>query len=102
VDAVLSRISQDIRRDPGRRWSVAELAERAALSRAQFTRRFTAHTGLPPARYMINARVDRARQLLADTTMSVTRIAAALGYPDVASFSRQYRQVTGSPPGRAR
>lgn len=98
ADEMLDEISQDIRREPSRRWTVAELAERSALSRAQFTRRFTAYVGLPPARYMINARIDRARQLLAETTMSVTQIAATLGYPDVASFSRQYRHITGQSP----
>lgn len=100
VDAALAEISSAIREDPGRRWSIAELAARASLSRAQFTRRFTAHTGMPPGRYAVHARIVRATELLVETTMSVTQVAAALGYPDVASFSRQYKWITGRPPGR--
>ncbi|MEV0400160.1 AraC family transcriptional regulator [Actinoallomurus sp. NPDC050550] len=100
VDAALEQITQEIRQDPSRRWTVAELAARAALSRAQFTRRFTAYTGMSPARYLIRARIDRAGQLLAETNMSVGQVAATLGYTDLAYFSRQYKQCTGHPPGR--
>lgn len=102
VDAVLDEITGAMREDPGRRWSMAELARRASLSRAQFTRRFIAYTGLSPGRYLINVRLARAHELLTDTNMSVTQIAAALGYVDVAYFSRQYKRHTGRPPSVAR
>lgn len=102
VDVALDDIAREVRQDPGRRWTVPELAARANLSTAQFTRRFRARTGLPPARYLIQARIDRARELLTQTTMSAARIAHALGYPDPAYFTRQYRQLTGEPPSQAR
>ncbi|MFD4022201.1 helix-turn-helix domain-containing protein [Streptomyces sp. NPDC058576] len=102
VDALLDEIGQEIRSDPGRRWSVGELAARTGLSRAQFTRRFTARVGSPPARYLIQQRVSRARQLLGETDMTVTQVAAALGYTDLAHFSRQYKQYTATSPGRVR
>jgi len=53
---------------------------------------------MPPARYLIQARIDRAHQLLSETDMAVGTVAAALGYSDVAYFSRQYKQYTGVPP----
>lgn len=99
-DAALEEIVLEIRRDPSRRWTVAELASRAALSRAQFTRRFIAHTGMPPTRYLIRARINRARQLLTETRMSVSEVAATLGYTDSAFFSRQYKQHAGHSPGK--
>lgn len=102
TDAALDEITREIRQDPSRRWTVAELADRAALSRAQFTRRFVAHTGMSPARYLIDARIARARQLLTETNMSVTQVAATLGYADLAYFSRQYKRHTGRSPGRVR
>ncbi len=98
VDAALEEITHTIRQDPGRRWTVAELGALARLSRAQFTRRFTAHTGLPPARYAAQARIERARQLLRETNMSVAQVAITLGYTDIAHFSRQYKRHTGHPP----
>ena len=102
VEAQLDTITEAMRQDPGRRWAVAELARRAALSRAQFTRRFTAYTGLTPGRYLTRVRLVRAGELLTETNMSVTQIAAALGYVDVAYFSRQYKRHTGRPPSSAR
>jgi transcriptional regulator GlxA family with amidase domain len=98
----LEQIAQAIRQDPGRDWSVAEMAARVSLSRAQFTRRFVAHLGTSPAQYLIQARIDRAHQLLTETGMSVTQVASALGYTDVPYFSRQYKQRTGTTPRDAR
>jgi transcriptional regulator GlxA family with amidase domain len=57
---------------------------------------------LPPARFLVRARIDRARRLLTETNLSVTRVAEMLGYPDIAYFSRQYRRHTGQPPSGAR
>jgi AraC family transcriptional regulator of arabinose operon len=79
---------------------VAELADRTALSRAQFTRRFIAYAGTPPARFVIRARVERAKQLLAETDMTVTQVAATLGYTEVAHFSRQFKRQGGHSPRR--
>jgi AraC family transcriptional regulator of arabinose operon len=102
VDQALDSIIELIRRDPTRRWTVAELAERTALSRAQFTRRFIAHAGIPPARFVIRARVERAKQLLTETDMTVTQVAATLGYTEVAHFSRQFKRQVGHSPRRPR
>lgn len=99
-DAILEQIIQEIRQDPSRRRPIAELAAQAALSPAQFTRRFTAHTGIPPNCYIIHARINRARQLLTETHMTANEVATTLGYTDPAYFSRQYKQHTGHPPGR--
>lgn len=97
-DQAVDDVAQAIRQDPGREWSVAEMAQHAALSRAQFTRRFVARQGRPPAQFLIQARIDRAHQLLAESGMTVTQTAAALGYTDVPYFSRQYKQRTGRSP----
>lgn len=102
TDTAIEEVAQSIRQDPGRDWSVQELAASAALSRAQFTRRFVAQHGTAPAQYVIKARIDRAHQLLSETGMTVTQVAAALGYTDVPYFSRQYKQRTGRPPSNDR
>jgi AraC-like DNA-binding protein len=102
VDTAIEEVAQVIRQDPGRDWSVQEMAARASLSRAQFTRRFVAQNGMAPAQYLIKARIDRAHQLLTETGMTVTQVAGALGYADVPYFSRQYKQRTGQSPSAAR
>jgi AraC-like DNA-binding protein len=102
VDDTLAEIAEAIRQDPGRPWTVAELAARAALSRAQFTRRFLAYAGEPPIRYLTRARLDRARHLLTETSLSVAQVASALGYRDLGYFGRQYKRYAGHPPSHER
>lgn len=102
ADAPVDEIARQLRQDPGRDWTVAEMARRASLSRAQFTRRFVTQLGMSPAQYLIQARIDRAHQLLTESGMTVTETAAALGYTDVPYFSRQYKQRTGRTPSQDR
>ena len=102
TDTAVDEVARQIRQDPSRDWTVTEMARRAALSRAQFTRRFVAQLGMSPAQYLIQSRIDRAHQLLTDSGMTVTQTAAALGYTDVPYFSRQYKQRTGRSPSQDR
>ena len=102
TDTAVDEIARQIRQDPSHDWTVTEMARRAALSRAQFTRRFVAQLGMSPAQYLIQSRIDRAHQLLTETGMTVTQTAAALGYTDVPYFSRQYKQRTGRSPSQDR
>jgi AraC-like DNA-binding protein len=101
-DAAVDDVARQIRQDPRHAWTVAEMATRAALSRAQFTRRFVAQLGMSPVQYLIQCRIDRAHQLLTESGMTVTQTAAALGYTDVPYFSRQYKQRTGRTPSQDR
>lgn len=101
-DQALNQFVRDIRREPGRHWPIEELAERAHMSRAQFTRRFRGATGLAPGQFVRQARMERAQQLLLETNMSIAQIAYALGYEDVAFFSRQFKQSFGHPPSSVR
>jgi AraC-like DNA-binding protein len=102
TDAAVDELARQLREDPSRDWTVAEMARRASLSRAQFTRRFVTQFGMSPAQYLIQARIDRAHQLLTESGMTVTETAAALGYTDVPYFSRQYKQRTGRNPSQDR
>ncbi len=88
--------------DPGNHWSVANLAKMACLSRSQFTRRFISATGVSPVRYQIHARLNRARQMISESDMTLSQIADALRYPDVYFFSRQFKHYVGFPPSALR
>ena len=102
MDSRISAAVELIREEPGRRCTVAEMAQKAGLSRSQFTRQFTTATGLSPERFFIQARIERATQLLHETSMTISQIADALGYRDVFYFSRQFRQITGKPASACR
>lgn len=85
-----------------RRVSLAEAATLAGLAPGYFSRLFTQATGMSFRAFVLQARLQRARTLLDETTMSIGQIAQALGYEDVFLFSRQFKQQHGLSPRKIR
>ena len=82
--------------------SPARLASEAGMSPRQLERLFARYLGRSPKRYYIEIRLERARNLLMQTEMSVIEIALASGFASVAHFSKCYRASYGSTPYRQR
>ena len=76
--------------------SLSTLSALTQLSPYHFARAFKQTMGLPPHRYHINRRVERAKVLLADR--SITEVALAVGYAETSSFSSGFRRATGMSP----
>lgn len=102
ADVALESLAAEIRRQPQRTWTLDDMARSVHLSRAQFTRRFRSAFRTSPARFVIQTRTERARQLLLETDLTLDQIAHLLGYRDAYFFARQFKQVTGQPPGSLR
>jgi len=81
---------------------LATLAQLLHLSSYHFCRAFKRSFGIPPHRYHINLRIERAKALLADPEQSVTNVAIALGFSETGSFSTAFRQATGISPSEYR
>jgi AraC-like DNA-binding protein len=88
--------------DPAHAWTVAELAEVAALSRSAFARQFTELVGLAPLAYLNDWRMALARERLRDTEARLAAIADALGYASEFSFAAAFKRHHGVAPGRWR
>jgi len=86
----------------GRGVSLAAMATAAGLERRTLLRRFASATGMSPIDYCRAVRIARARELLEGGDTSQKQIAQSLGYKDVASFARVFRQAVGSAPGAYR
>jgi AraC-like DNA-binding protein len=91
-----------IHREPGRDWTVDDLARACNLSRSAFAARFVAHVGKPPATYLAHVRLDAAADLLRNTSLPITLIAKNVGYTSEAAFSRAFKNRYGTPPARWR
>lgn len=102
IDIALEQIITSLRQSPDQAVPVEELAARMHLSPSQFTRRFHAVTGVSPRHFQIRNRLERARQLLEETEMTLQHIAFDLGYQDHFFFARQYKQWMGETPGKTR
>jgi len=83
-------------------WPIGRLAQVSAVSPAHFARAFRDAFGLPPHRYLLTRRIERAVALLRDTDMTVTEIAAQTGWTSLGTFGRIFRDVTGESPGGMR
>lgn len=81
--------------------SVAALAATVGLSPSRLIRVFAAMFGTTPHQLRTQARVDRARQLLAHGE-DVTRVCMDVGFSSLGSFSALFTRLTGTPPSRYR
>ena len=78
--------------------SLARAASVVRLSPFHFCRAFKASLGRPPHQYQMIRRVERAKTLLANTSLSLTEIAASVGYSDANKFSTMFKKVVGQTP----
>lgn len=82
--------------------SVNELAVVTGLSREQFFRRFKASFRMTPHRYVMNARVERAKIYLADPKLDIVSIALMCGFSNQSHFGAVFRRLVGKSPGAFR
>jgi transcriptional regulator GlxA family with amidase domain len=83
-------------------WPVRRLAEVSGASEAHFARAFKQAFGVPPHRYLLTRRIERAMALLRDTDLSITEIAFQTGWNSLGTFGRTFRDITGENPAAIR
>lgn len=98
----LLRAKDRIDATPHEEWSVSRLAHVSGISEAYFARSFRDAFGIPPHRYLLARRVERAAALLRDTDLSITEVAFQTGWNSLGTFGRTFRDVTGETPGDLR
>ena len=81
---------------------ITRLAKTAHLSRNTYIRRFWEVCGMPPLQYITRKRIEAARQMLANTALPVSEIAAATGFYDASHFIRSFLAATGDTPAAYR
>ncbi len=76
-----------------------EIAEIVELSTRQLERLFAKYIGVSPKRYYLKLRLEKARDLLRQTDLSVTDVCVACGFKSLSHFSKSYRSAYGISPG---
>ncbi|WP_179400917.1 helix-turn-helix domain-containing protein [Burkholderia guangdongensis] len=79
--------------------SIADVANECGFSRAYFIRAFSRTTGRTPHQWLLERRVDQARQLIETSDMMLADIATACGFADQSHLTRVFVKVYGHPPG---
>jgi len=83
-------------------WPVPRLAKVSGVSEAHFARSFKDAFGVPPHRYLLTRRIERARALLRDTDLPIIDIAYQTGWASLGTFGRIFRDITGESPSELR
>jgi transcriptional regulator GlxA family with amidase domain len=101
-DPVLAPALARLHGAPERRWTVAELAAGAAVSRSSLDERFRQVLGRSPIRYLTEWRMHLAEDLLANTDSGVAAVARRVGYDSEEAFSRAFKRAHGASPSHWR
>lgn len=83
-------------------WPVPRLAKVSGVSQAHFARAFKDAFGVPPHRYLLTRRIERAAALLRETDLAVTEIAFQTGWNSLGTFGRVFRDILGESPSECR
>jgi len=98
-DTVVAPAMALIHREPGRKWSVADLAAAVNVSVSSLDDRFRDSMGIPPIRYLTGWRMHVAQDLLLGTELGVAAIARRVGYESEEAFSRAFKRKYAVSPG---
>ncbi len=82
--------------------SVEDIAFVCGLNRSYLTRLFKEATGYTPQQYLINYRIKKAKELLAESNETIQYIACLVGYTDTFTFSKAFRKIVGQAPSEYR
>lgn len=97
------RIAASIREmhaEPAYNWTIAALAQAAALSRSAFFDRFNRTVGMSPMDYLLTWRMALAKNMLRREDLAIDTVAERVGYASASTFSTAFSKHVGQPPGR--
>jgi AraC family transcriptional regulator len=96
--ARLRRVTDHIRANLEQNLTLARLGAVACMSPYHFARLFHRTMGVPPHRFVLQARIDHAAGLLAKPGPSIAGIARGAGFRSSSHFSTVFRRITGVTP----
>jgi AraC-like DNA-binding protein len=85
-----------------RRITLADMASAAGLTRMHFAAQFRAATGMRPHDFILQRRIDRARELLGDPELTLVDVALSVGFQTQAHFTTVFKRFAGETPHRWR
>lgn len=101
-DSKISRWCSALAYDLEQRMAIPALVDILGLDYDFFRRKFKSTLGMSPKEYRIRRRIELSKLYLNENELSVKETAYALGYPDVASFCKQFKKYIGTTPSQYR
>ena len=82
----------------GQQITLDDLTKIAYISKYYFLRVFQKHTGASPYEYLINYRINKAKEFLKNSDLSVGEVGETVGFNDYNNFIRKFKEITGITP----
>jgi AraC family transcriptional regulator len=98
----LKRVVEYVENHLSEKIALSDLAAIAGLSRMHFASQFRKATGLRPHEFLLRRRIQRAEELLRNTTMPIVEIPLTVGFQTTAHLTTVFKRFTGCTPGRWR
>lgn len=102
TDPRINQVLTAIHADPAKDWSVERLGQLVNMSRSSFSNRFTTLAKMTPLQYVIFVRIQKASDLLINTSIPLISVAEGVGYQSEAAFSQAFKKQYGVRPGEFR
>jgi transcriptional regulator GlxA family with amidase domain len=102
MDGRISYVMRAVSKDVARSWTVDKMAREVGWSTSHFRRRFREETQVSPTRFLLELRLDFARQLLETSFLQVKEITRSIGLSSESDFNRHFKRKFGVPPTRYR
>ncbi|MBM3821353.1 MAG: helix-turn-helix domain-containing protein [Verrucomicrobia bacterium] len=90
LDFIHAHLKEDI--------SLAVLASQVKMSAFHFARSFKQSTGLPPHKYIVRCRIEKAKEIMIAQVMPLADVAQAVGFCDQSHFTFHFKKAYGLPP----
>jgi AraC family transcriptional regulator len=97
-DRKLLQVSEYIHDHLDQEIKLEDLAQVVGISQFHFSRLFKQSMGISPHQYLLQQRIDRAKQLLKDSTLAIADIALQCGFNSQSHLSKSFRELTGMTP----
>jgi AraC-like DNA-binding protein len=98
LSAIRDKMRQNFINDP----DVIAIARKCGMSHSTFRRSWTRYFGVPPKRYVIGIRIERACSMLINSNLKINEISEAVGFADSLYFSKSFRKHLGMTPSQFR
>lgn len=101
-DEIVAQLKTYVENNYYKTIDINTISEHFGFSSSYMTKIFSKHDGITPSKYIRKFRINKAKQLLADNSLSIHIIANAVGYSDPFHFSKSFKQETGFSPATYR